>query len=167
MTEEQVKNQYREIRVPQHLRGRVLSACAAARKKRRGSQHKRFASLAACLAGVLCLSAYGLSPAPVVVSGGQTVERGGAAVAAGMADLCGGMQPRVAAAVSLEPPRGAATGNPETGGVAEAGRTCRVAAAERLYWQIPGSQAVLTVRAGLRAIRIEAIRNDSGWFLSR
>ena len=57
--------------------------------------------------------------------------------------------------------------NPETGGVAEAGRTCRVAAAERLYWQIPGSQAVLTVRAGLRAIRIEAIRNDSGWFLSR
>lgn len=190
MTEEQVKNQYREIRVPQHLRGRVLSACAAARKKRRGSQRKRFASLAACLAVVLCLSAYGLSPAPVVVSGGQTVERGGAAVAAEMADLSGGMQPRVAAAFSLEPAGGAETGecislsfahaaqvtvsdgmlyrlNPETGGVAEAGRTCRVAAAEQLYWQIPGSQAVLTVRAGLRAIRIEAIRNDSGWFLSR
>ena len=56
--------------------------------------------------------------------------------------------------------------NPETGAADEAGQTCRASADELLYWQIPGDSAVLTARAGLRAVRIEAVRTGDGWSLS-
>ncbi len=105
MTEEQVKSQYRAIHAPQNLRGQVLAACAAARRQRAG-QRKKFASMAACLAVVLCLSVYGLSPVPAIASGGQTVDRGGAAVAAETVDLFGGTQTRTAAVFALEPEGG-------------------------------------------------------------
>ncbi len=188
MTEEQVKSQYRAIHAPQNLRGQVLAACAAARRQRAG-QRKKFASMAACLAVVLCLSVYGLSPVPAIASGGQTVDRGGVAVAAETVDLFGGTQTRTAAVFALEPEGGSEIEtcislafaraakvsvsegmlyrlNPETGAADEAGQTCRASADELLYWQIPGDSAVLTARAGLRAVRIEAVRSGDGWSLS-
>ena len=73
MTEEQVKSQYRAIHAPQNLRGQVLAACATARRQRAG-QRKKFASMAACLAVVLCLSVYGRRPCrPLPAAGRQWI----------------------------------------------------------------------------------------------
>ena len=191
MTEEQVKSQYRAIEAPRELRGRVLAACTAARKQRAG-RRKRIASMAACFVVVLALSVYGFSPAPAVSCGGQTIGRGGVTVAAETVALAGAAaQPRTAMAFSIEPATvgdtvedcvrvtferktqvSVDTGtlyryDAQTEAATEAGTACEAAAGELLYWHIEGERAVLTARTGLRSAKIEAVRTDGGWTLSK
>lgn len=191
MTEEQVKSQYRSIEPPGQLRERVLAACAAARKQRSG-RRKRIASMAACFVVVLALSVYGFSPAPAVSCGGQTIGRDGVTVASETVALAGAAaQPRTATAFSIEP---AAVGDTvedcvsltferktqvsvdagtlyrfdaQTGAATEAGAVCEAVAGELLYWHIEGDSAVLTAKTGLRSAKIEAVRTNGGWILSK
>lgn len=191
MTEEQLKSQYRSIEPPEQLRERVLAACAAARKQRSG-RRKRIASMAACFVVVLALSVYSFSPAPAVSCGGQIIGRGGVTAASETVALAGGAaQPRTATAFSIEP---AAVGDTvedcvsltferktqvsvdtgtlyrydaQTGTATEAGTACDAAVGELLYWHIEGERAVLSAKTGLRSAKIEAVRTDGGWTLSK
>ncbi len=190
MYDENVKNRYRSVTPPVGMKERVMTACYAAKKKRTRRQ-KRLVSFAACLMIVMGISVYGLSPKPVIYSGERMMENGVLPVAyeAIMVDpstgTMHGQKMKAVEAVNagvvaegcipLRFDRAAAVKvsagemylfDPITGMAQQMGTSCKVEPDMQMYWQCDKEEAaVLTVRSGVRTVRLHLMQNNDRWLL--
>lgn len=184
---QQAKKDYRAVKAPGALRGRVLSAVAEARK-RRSRTLRRAASAAACLAVVLSLGVYGLSPVPGLAGGGTLSGCFASVEAARAPQQSRDISPYAIASEALgETIEGCAALtaahaetvtvsagtlyalDPVSGYAYEAETPYAAAAGETLYWQCAQEEehATLTLRAGVRTVTLTLFRTDGGWTLQK
>lgn len=185
MIDEAVKEQYRSVQPPEELKGRVLSACKSARK-RRDAMRKRLVSVAACFVILIGAAGYGFSPVPQLSSGGAAMENGVLCVAEvsvlvesaaqnGVRTLSGGeiLDGCIAFSVDRDSRIKVSAGtlylmDTLSGMVREMGTSCRAEAGEELYWQCEEKEnAALTLRSDLRSVTLRLSYADGRWWLYR
>lgn len=184
MIDEAAKKAYRSVQPPEELKGRVLSACAAARKRRSAARKRRLASVAACLAVLVGVAGYGLSPVPQISSGGASMENGllcmaetsilveeaqnGVRMLSGEEMLDGCVTFSVDRDSSVKVSAGMLYSVDAATGTAQMlGTTVRVSAGTELCWRCEEENAVLTLRSGLRSVALRLNDAEGQWWLCR
>ena len=189
MTEQYIKEAYCAIEPSEALKGRVLAACRAAKKKR-SAMRRRVMSAAACFAVVMVLSVYGLSPMPGISAGGEMMQGDAVAVCA-EAIVVADLQQRNVSAYQLQT---VGTGETVEGCVAlsfdqkvtvdasegilyvfeaDSGTAFAVEmpyqaeANEQLYWCAESENAALKIRSGVRTVHLNLTRSADGWMLTK
>ena len=193
MFDETVKSAYQSIVPPEDMKGRVMTACRAA-KKQRIRRQKQLASAAACFAVVLCMALYGFMPMPGLSSGVHTLEDGVLPVTFETAMGPESVQTWSSATVMTPSARVASAGDPVenciplrldrkatvtvsagelyvmngVSGISEpAGQKWTAEDAAQIYWQCNEEDASLQISAGLRKMTLTLVEEDGRWSLVR
>lgn len=183
MIDEAAKREYRSVQPPEELKGRVLEACRAARK-RRDAMRRRMVSAAACFVILIGAAGYGLSPVPQLSSGGAEMESGllcmaevsvleESAAQNGVRTLSGGemLDGCIAFSVDRDSRIKVSAGTlyllDELSGTAlEMGTSCRAEAGAEVYWLCEEKEgAALTLRSDLRSVTLRLHSADGLWWL--